>query len=166
MIDSLKCFFSLRVVLVVLAMVVLAAVVVVVDGATFRAAINELPDASVPGVSGTVVAFEDGTAIGYGYVRELPIAAQRFLTGLQPGLEEATCTAENGCGVHVHSGKSCESTETQSLHYYGPEVVEVGPWIEARYSSEEDGSATFSGIVVAGATDLADRAFVGELAMY
>jgi len=154
MIGRLNFFSSLRVVLVVLTMVVVLhpAAVVVVEGATFRAEIVELPDASVPGVSGTVVAFEDGKAIGYG----------GFLTGLQSDLEAATCTAENGCGVHVHSGSSCESTATQGGHYYDPEVVDVDPWMEARYSSDADGSATFSGVVIPGATAIEGRAFVGE----
>jgi hypothetical protein len=118
---------------------------------TYLAKIAELPNATVPDVSGTVVAFQDGTAIGYG----------GFLMGLQSGLDASICNATNGCGAHVHNGTSCDSTETQGGHYYNSTLLNVDPWVEARYSSDADGAAVFSGLVIAGATDLENRAFIG-----
>jgi hypothetical protein len=35
------------------------------------------------------------------------------------------------------------------------------PWVEARYSSDTDGKASFSGIVDIGTDDIEGRAFVG-----
>ena len=118
---------------------------------TYRATIAALPNATVPNVSGTVVAFQDGTAIGYG----------GFLEGLESDLYASTCDAMNGCGVHVHEGTSCESTDTQGPHYYNTTALDVDPWLEAKYSSDANGDAVFSGVVMARATDLDNRAFVG-----
>jgi len=36
------------------------------------------------------------------------------------------CTAANGCGVHIHSGTSCDDKEGQGGHWYAAELVD--PW--------------------------------------
>ena len=125
----------------------------------YRATMVELPNATVSGVSGTVIAFHDDgdtAAIGYG----------GFLKGLTVGLDAngKTCTnATNGCGVHVHNGTSCASSDMQGGHYYDATVVKLDPWIDVRYSSDANGAAVFSGVVIpGGAIDIAGRAFVGE----
>merc|ERR1712070_566254 len=37
-----------------------------------------------------------------------------------------------GCGVHVHSGTSCDNTTTQGGHYYEGDVA---PWADIGYTS-------------------------------
>lgn len=71
------------------------------------------------------------------------------------------CTEKNGCGVHIHKGFDCENTTTQGGHFFVDPATE-DPWVEARYSSNADGKASFSGIVDIGATDdLQGLAFLG-----
>ena len=63
-----------------------------------------------------------------------------------------------GCGVHVHDGFSCENATLQGGHYY---IGDTDPWLVERYSSNDIGTATFSGVVDIGGTALLDgRAFV------
>jgi hypothetical protein len=70
------------------------------------------------------------------------------------------CTAKNGCGVHIHAGFGCEDSDAQGGHYY-EDPITTDPWVEARYSSDTDGKASFSGIVDIGTDDVEGRAFVG-----
>ena len=104
-------------------------------------------------VSGKVVVFSmgDETSVAYG----------GFVSNLENGLEASTCTAANGCGVHLHEGKSCETTDAALGHYFVDTVVAEDPWTEVRYSSDENGDAKFSGIVEVGTDDFVGRAFVG-----
>jgi hypothetical protein len=32
---------------------------------------------------------------------------------VEPSLNDALCSAPNGCGAHIHAGKSCDTVETQ-----------------------------------------------------
>jgi len=112
--------------------------------------------APIPGVNtvvgGSVVVFadtSDGTTVGYG----------GYVDGLQPGLEAATCTAQNGCGVHIHSGTGCDDSTAQGGHYFADPVTE-DPWVEARYSSGANGRAEFGSFLEIGTVDLEGRAFL------
>jgi hypothetical protein len=71
------------------------------------------------------------------------------------------CTATNGCGVHIHSGDSFEDSTSQGDNYYEDSVME-DPWVEARYSGDANGKASFSGIVDVGTDDIEGHAFVGK----
>lgn len=79
----------------------------------------------------------------------------------------SACTAANGCGVHVHSGTDCETSETQGGHWYNKEVLDVDPWALIGY--EQTNSAGFgqfatcvyTGFDVASNPNLLDgRAFI------
>mmetsp|Transcript_35314 Transcript_35314/g.63626 ORF Transcript_35314/g.63626 Transcript_35314/m.63626 type:complete len:322 (+) Transcript_35314:47-1012(+) len=91
------------------------------------------------------------------------------ITGLEPNLSSIDvdgCTAKNGCGVHIHSGKGCEDLLAQEGHYYDADYDSNGmgdPWTTAQYSSDGEGSAVFGGFVDVGGMkvdDLVGRAFV------
>jgi len=93
------------------------------------------------------------------------------ITGLEPNLSSIDvdgCTAKNGCGVHIHSGKGCEDLLAQEGHYYDADYDSNGmgdPWTTAQYSSDGEGSAVFGGFVDVGGMkvdDLVGRAFVGK----
>jgi hypothetical protein len=118
---------------------------------TYRADIVPLSNS---GVNGTAVVFvgADGTTIGYG----------GFATGLQANLSAINCTALNGCGVHIHSGTSCENMTLQGGHYFAPPNVVVDPWNEERYSSSATGVAFYSDVVRIGTNDVNGRAFIGK----
>ena len=58
----------------------------------------------------------------------------------------------------MHQGFSCESTEAQGGHYY---IGDTDPWPVERYSSNQDGYATYNGVVdIGGPATLLGRAFV------
>ena len=78
-------------------------------------------------------------------------------SGLEPNL--SNCMAENGCGVHIHSGRSCEDSTSQGGHLY--ESLAVDPWQAAQYSSNGLGQSTVGHFIQIGTTDVAGRAFVG-----
>ena len=81
---------------------------------------------------------------------------------IEANLTDASCTAENGCGVHVHSGKFCLNRTTQGGHYYNNATIGVDPWIDARYFTNDDGnSSSFSGLLNIGSADIEGRAFIG-----
>jgi len=120
--------------------------------ATYKAAISEIPGTG-SGVTGLVVVFVgDDSTVGYAGIVE----------GLMPDLSAFGCNATNGCGVHIHDGKSCENTTLPGGHYFeAPQTVD--PWIEERYSSNANGTANFAGVADIGNTnDLEGRAFVGK----
>jgi len=125
--------------------------IVVPSYEAYHATITPIPGVDSP-VSGTVVVFTntaDGTTVGYG----------GHVTGLQPGLEASSCTATNGCGVHIHSGMGCEDSAAQGGHYFTDPVM-VDPWITAQYSSDADGSTKFAAALEMGTVDVEGRAFV------
>jgi len=91
------------------------------------------------------------------------------ITGLEANLSSSIdCTAKNGCGVHIHSGKGCQDLLAQEGHYYEHENIDgldyADPWAEIRYSSDGEGRAVFGGFVDIGskqaAADLVGRAFL------
>eukprot|EP00536_Pseudo-nitzschia_multiseries_P007159 jgi/Psemu1/65900/estExt_Genemark1.C_1650016 len=61
------------------------------------------------------------------------------------------CTNANGCGVHVHSGTDCASSETQGGHWYNNEVMVVDPWSLIGYKqTSADGIGQFASCVHTG----------------
>jgi len=106
----------------------------------FKATISPIIDSN-SNVSGEVVVFVPPDEhffgdVGYG----------GYLSNLRPGLTTEDCLAKNGCGVHIHSGTSCDSVKTQGGHYFL--YTEPGdPWLEQKYSSDSSGKAVFSSIV-------------------
>jgi hypothetical protein len=123
----------------------------------YRAEITEIPgtDSDVTGFAYVFASRERDNGSGtIGY------AGQAM--GLEPDLFAPTCTAVNGCGVHVHAGFSCQDAESQGGHYF-ESPVEDDPWVDDRYSSNSQGQAKFSGIVDIGNTnELAGRAFISK----
>jgi hypothetical protein len=84
-----------------------------------------------------------------------------IVSNLERNLLASTCNATNGCGVHIHSGRSCNNTTTQGGHYYDNTTVPIDPWIEERYSSDTKGKANFQSILKIGSVDIEGRVFVG-----
>jgi hypothetical protein len=108
--------------------------------------------------TGFATIFTDATKSIVGYAG--------IVTKLENNLLASTCNATNGCGVHIHSGKSCNNTVTQGGHYYNNVTVPIDPWIDERYSSDATGKANFQGIVSMGTIDVEGRVFVGKFIMY
>jgi len=82
-------------------------------------------------------------------------------TGLETNVsaDAADCTATNGCGVHVHSGTSCDNTTTQGGHYFFTGGSD--PWSSIGYSSSSNsGDATFNFDVTNSATDISGKPFI------
>jgi len=132
-----------------------AAALTLVDGADFnayQAKMEPIPNTNST-VLGTVIVITlgDGSSVLYGGV----------IHNLEPNLVAGTCTATNGCGLHIHSGNGCADTEAQGGHYF--ENMQVDPWIEARYSSDADGEALVGEILSIGSEDVEGRAMVGML---
>jgi hypothetical protein len=84
-----------------------------------------------------------------------------IVSNLEPNLLASTCNATNGCGVHIHSGRSCNSTSTQGGHYFNNASVVIDPWINERYSSDTTGKANFQSVLNIGSVDVEGLVFVG-----
>lgn len=77
-----------------------------------------------------------------GYVAITPAGAYHVklewnLVGLDGRCAEE-CTAANCCGVHFHSGGSCENAGDVGGHYWNEDQMS-DPWGPVRYYSNEDG---------------------------
>ena len=107
--------------------------------------------------SGFVTIFTEANKFTVGYAG--------IVSNLEANLLDSTCNATNGCGVHIHSGRSCNSTMTQGGHYYSNISVPVDPWIDERYSSDSKGKANFQSILNIGSIDIEGRVFVGTYTM-
>ena len=79
-----------------------------------------------------------------GYVAlEVPTATPGRVVGrgaaayLEHSLDAAagSCVATNGCGLHVHSGESCDTAPLQGGHFYDTEAYPVDPWRDVGYRS-------------------------------
>jgi len=61
------------------------------------------------------------------------------------------CTEANGCGVHVHSGTDCSTTETQGGHWYNTDELPDDPWQYVGYrQTSSDGVAEYASCVRTG----------------
>jgi hypothetical protein len=105
-----------------------------------------------------------GTAVVFvgGYDADIIIGYTGFSNELEPNLVAAECTETNGCGVHIHNGTSCENSDLQGGHFFVSPIVD-DPWVDARYSTNESGSAIFSGVVSIGSPDIEGKPFIGTL---
>jgi hypothetical protein len=134
---------------------------------TYRATISPLPNNVIGSeVSGFVVLHtkKDSNDDGNSTSSSSYLGYAGMIEGIEMNLTTASCTLPNGCGVHVHSGNSCDNTTTQGGHYYNNLTLDVDPWIEERYYTSTDGSngtSTFSGLLHIGSTDIEGRVFLG-----
>lgn len=108
---------------------------------------------TAPAATGFATIFTDRSKLLVGYAG--------IVSNLEPNLLASTCNATNGCGVHIHSGRSCDSTTTQGGHYFNNASVPIDPWIDERYSSDDKGKANFQSIVTMGTVDVEGRVFIG-----
>lgn len=92
-------------------------------------------------VSGEVVVFVPPENMFNGF-----IGYGGYLSNLQPNRKASKCTAKNGCGVHIHNGKSCDNNDTQGGHYFFYSSLR-DPWLDQKYSSDPSGKAVISSIV-------------------
>uniref|UniRef100_A0A7S4EK82 FAS1 domain-containing protein n=1 Tax=Pseudo-nitzschia australis TaxID=44445 RepID=A0A7S4EK82_9STRA len=95
-------------------------------------------------------------------------------SGLDPDIQSANgggggdCTAANGCGVHIHAGMDCESTESQGGHWYNEAPLDfTDPWALIGYEQTnaaglgQFASCVYTGFDVASdPTLLVGRAFI------
>jgi hypothetical protein len=108
------------------------------------------------GVTGTATVHKLGTGVCFfGFSENLEPNLSSFL------FAGPDCDAANGCGVHIHSGYSCDDTMTQEGHFYDADTLDADPWKNAGYlSTDSDGLGYFTDCLETGETDFADRAFL------
>lgn len=107
--------------------------------------------------SDTTLVATDSAICFYGQAKGLEPSIASFLLDSDAN---DNCTATNGCGVHVHSGTGCGSSEEQQGHLF---ATEVDPWLLVGYTSTDDtGTTSFVDCVQDGinATDYLDRPFI------
>jgi hypothetical protein len=118
---------------------------------TSSAKLNGLNDIGV--VGGVTLHTTQDMIMGVGWATGL----EYNLMGLENGGTD--CTRKNGCGTHVHSGLSCDSTESQGGHL--TTSTGADPWTTVGYSSTSPtGFAYFAFAVMSDSTDVADKPFV------
>jgi len=121
---------------------------------TLVATIDKYPDAKIDGKSpqGSVfMSFDDNDNV----------AIKINANNLSPKCSESN-TNKNGCGVHVHLGRTCDDADLVEGHYY-PRNVADDPWKNVRYSSNAVGLSTSSAMMKGngyGAADNVGRAMV------
>mmetsp|Transcript_6389 Transcript_6389/g.12464 ORF Transcript_6389/g.12464 Transcript_6389/m.12464 type:complete len:441 (+) Transcript_6389:119-1441(+) len=94
-----------------------------------------------------------------GYAKGLEPNVESFLLGT--GSEQ--CKAANGCGAHIHSGTSCETSALQGGHYYDSAEVSADPWAYESYlKTDSSGEAALIGCAItgSGAADYDSRPFI------
>lgn len=127
---------------------------------TYHADITPLSD--MYDVSGYVVLFTKHDSDNDAESTSLYLGYAGKVENIESNLTDASCTAVNGCGVHVHAGTSCFNSTTQGGHYYNNETIDEDPWIDARYFTNDDGvSSSFSGLLDIGTVDIEGRPFIG-----
>jgi hypothetical protein len=119
----------------------------------YRAAIKPLSSTSTTPAEGFVTIFTESVKSVIGY--------SGIITKLEPNLLASTCTALNGCGIHIHAGRSCFNFTTQGPHYWINTTFPIDPWIKERYSSDASGKANFQSIIKIGSVDIEGRLFMG-----
>ena len=132
---------------------ILSSLIAIVNSETisYRANILPLSNTSTTPAYGFVTIFTDTSTSVIGYAG--------IVKKVEPNLLAATCNATNGCGVHIHSGRSCYNSTLQGGHYFSD--LPIDPWINERYSSDVTGKANFQSIIQIGNVDIEGRAFVG-----
>jgi hypothetical protein len=128
-------------------------VTAVFDTVAYRATITPLLPTSTTPAEGFVTIFTESSKSVIGY--------SGIVTKLESNLLASKCTALNGCGVHIHAGRSCFNTTTQAPHYYINTTFPIDPWIDERYSSDASGKANFQSIIQIGSIDIEGRVFLG-----
>jgi hypothetical protein len=114
--------------------------------------------------------FGNYSRVEQGYVRVFTsnsrhldiIAYYGTVRGVTPNLDRMMdCTATNACGVHIHAGFACDTSEGQGPHLYDTVKVPIDPWIIERHeSSDDNGIGRYNGVVDQGTNDIDGRAFV------
>lgn len=133
-------------------LLVFAMVACTVTAKTFRARIRPIRG-SGSDVRGVVTVYQNGDAS--------TVSWNGRVTGVERNLGFNQCRAANGCGIHIHDGFSCRNTATQGGHYF-VDPISDDPWVNQRYSSNQDGKAWFSNAIKIGTNDFQGRTFVGE----
>ena len=72
-------------------------------------------------------------------------------TGLDTDCEFGAGTAGNSCGVHIHSGYSCDDASLVGGHYFTGDVAS-DPWTAISYTSDSNGDTADRASVTTGAT--------------
>ena len=71
------------------------------------------------------------------------------------------CTAENGCGAHIHEGMDCTNSTTQEGHFYNSDELQDDPWRLVGYrTTDENGFAYFLDCLEPKVEDYDGRAFI------
>jgi len=108
--------------------------------------VSELTEFGASGASGSVTSYQLGSTDAICYY------------GAGAGLEKDLDTF---AGVHIHSGVSCASKETQEGHYYNAEAYPVDPWNVLGYDvTDAEGKAEFAHCVKTGETEYAGKTFL------
>lgn len=115
--------------------------------AVYKATISQIAGSHI-NVSGEILVFvppEDRFfgSIGYG----------GYLSNVQANLDGSNCPSRDGCGVRIHSGTSCDDSETQGGHFFNFEA-EDDPWLDEKYSSDSSGRAVFSSLISIGTDEV------------
>lgn len=84
-------------------------------------------------------------------------------TGLDPAcVVGAADNVTNGCGIHVHTGTSCEVASDVGGHYFNSSSMTADPWLDIVYVAGISGASQGTATVNTGLTlsQLEGRAFV------
>merc|ERR1719384_1981706 len=95
-------------------------------------------------VAGKVTAFTQGIGAQAGQTLEWA------LTGVDDRCGEAwhmskNAKPANACGIHIHSGTSCEAADQVGGHFYDSNLIESDPWKTIEYVAEGDASDELKG---------------------
>ena len=76
------------------------------------------------------------------------------------GLEADLCAVPpvgvgNACGIHIHSGSTCDDSSAVGGHYYN-ENLDADPWSQVVFTPDESGGSMSSGNVIAIGQSLSD----------
>lgn len=64
---------------------------------------------------------------------------------MPPNILSNQCNvSENGCGIHVHSGTSCTSVDTQGGHFYNNQTLDTDTWTYVGFDSTDMNGDTFT----------------------
>jgi len=106
--------------------------------------------APYPGYSGYLRVV--GTVTIEGFPGTETTAKQKLswsLLGLDTACTAGAATAKNGCGIHIHVGKSCEVADGVGGHHWS-RALASDPWAPFVYVAAADGSSQQTAAVVTG----------------